>query len=267
MTLDDTFTACDDVVSREVEGDARRQDGYVLQFGDAARFLIAPCGESIVVEPDTATPASTLRHLLLDQVLPLALSARGHVVLHAAAVRVGERAVGFLGHTGVGKSTLAARTAQMAKGMVLSDDCLRIDVSEEGALAIPSYPGSRLWPDAIAAGNLSGTPSAPVAEDSEKRRVVVGTGTAWWATRLRCLYLLEQDSTTEISIEPCGGGDAVLGLVEHAYRLDPTDRDRTAEEFRRLATLASACAVRRLRYPRAFSQLPAVVAALLRDLP
>src|SRR6266567_5462846 len=83
----------------------RIPNGYLLRFRDYADFTICTNPNRIVVHPVDAHQ-ETLRHLLIDQVLPLALSRRGHLVLHASAVHLpGVGAVGFVGATGRGKST------------------------------------------------------------------------------------------------------------------------------------------------------------------
>ena len=41
---------------------ARRGDGFTLQFGETARFLVGARGESIVVEPASIDSSATLRH-------------------------------------------------------------------------------------------------------------------------------------------------------------------------------------------------------------
>ena len=88
-----------------------------------------------------------MRHLLLDQVMPLVLS-RDRLVLHASAVATPAGAAAFIGFTGAGKSTLAA-SLSAAGFPILSDDCLVIERDGRGFLARPFYPGARLWPDSV----------------------------------------------------------------------------------------------------------------------
>jgi hypothetical protein len=59
---------------------------------------------------------------------------RGGIHLHASAVTFGNEAYVFIGHSGAGKSTLA-HIAELAGGVVLSDDRTIITVDDAGATA------------------------------------------------------------------------------------------------------------------------------------
>ena len=133
----------------------RFADGYRLRFPDMADFEVTTAGDRITCRPVARLAASTLRHLLLDQVLPLALSRSGRLVLHASAVHIPRLgSVAFVGPTGCGKSTLAAALG-LRGCQILTDDCLVVDQSEirkkkPGSMAVPGYPGLRLWRDSAA---------------------------------------------------------------------------------------------------------------------
>src|SRR5262245_62128690 len=148
---------------------ARTPDGYLLRFPALADFAVSPGARRVVCRPRRGLPAATLRHLLLDQVLPLALSAE-RLVLHASAVHVpGFGAVAFIGRTGRGKSTLAAALA-LPGCALLTDDCLVIGERGGRVSVWPSYPGVRLWADAAAAlGNPA--PASALAHYTRKRRL------------------------------------------------------------------------------------------------
>jgi hypothetical protein len=118
------------------------------------------------------TNDATLRHLLLDQVLPRVLAHRGHVVLHAASVRIHERIVAIAGTTGAGKSTLAA-SFLIAGHPLLSDDGLLLDPGPSGTLAQPTYPSLRLWPQTVERLFAEAPTMEPMAHYSTKRRLMM----------------------------------------------------------------------------------------------
>ena len=64
-----------------------------------------------------------VRHLFLDSVIPLILSRREPLVLHASAILFDGRAIAFIGTSGQGKSTLAASHSQLGYSLI-SDDYL-----------------------------------------------------------------------------------------------------------------------------------------------
>ena len=115
----------------------RRGDDYLLRFPDLADFAVSKDAREISCCPGPDIPSDTIRHLLLDQVIPLVLSKQGGLVLHGSAVLTPHGAVAFLGETGQGKSTLASSFS--GKGSpVLTDDCLLVKERGGQLLAIPS---------------------------------------------------------------------------------------------------------------------------------
>ena len=69
-----------------------RVTGRIVQFPGFAEFAVTP--RDIVCHPRTGVPLATVRHLLLDQLIPALLASRARLVLHASAVDIGARAVG-----------------------------------------------------------------------------------------------------------------------------------------------------------------------------
>ena len=124
----------------------------------------------IQCRPLPGIPEVTVRHLFLDQVIPLVLSRREPIVLHASAVQTAHGVIAFAGKSGQGKSTLAVKFAQ--KGcMLVSDDCLVLRAEHGGWTALPSYPSVRLWPSTAEELLREDTRTAGVAHYTNKCRV------------------------------------------------------------------------------------------------
>lgn len=253
----------------------RSGDVVTMRFGDMAAFDVHDDLSAIVCRPAAGVPATTLRHLLLDHVVPRVLELRGSLVLHASAVVTSAGAIGFLGASGAGKSTLATLLA-LSGWPLLSDDALVLDVRPEGLVARPTYPAFRLWaqdiPDVLGrslrAPDPDGASGQPVAHYTEKRRFSVDdVGSAAFATAgapLARAYVLEH-SDGPVSIERLPARDAFLALWQCTFRLDARDPKRLRHDFSRLPDAAlSSC--RRLTYPRAYASFPAVRSAILADL-
>jgi hypothetical protein len=91
-------------------------------------YLVTPDGAHIAAAPP-AVAAWRWERLVLAQVLPLAAALVGMEILHASAVEMAGQAVAFLGGSGVGKTTLAARI--VARGArLLTDDVLAVDMTD-----------------------------------------------------------------------------------------------------------------------------------------
>jgi hypothetical protein len=239
---------------------ARADDGYVLRFRDLADFIVSRDGAHIRACPSRRLPEDTLRHLLLDQVLPLALSRRGRLLLHASAVHVpGIGALAFAGPTGRGKSTLAAALASCG-GRILSDDCLALESRAGELQVLPAYPGLRLWPDNPSPALRHGTSGARVAHYTRKRRVNGGVlRFRHYPSRLRALFLLSDRGAAgpTASIRRCRAPARLMGLVKYAYLLDIEDREHLARTFDALTWIATSVPVLRLRVRHGYCWLAA----------
>ena len=67
-------------------------------------------------------------------------------------------------------------------------------------------------------------------------------------------------------IQELAPGDALIGLVKAAYRLDIADRAMLRRQFQFLSGVAERVAVKRLIVPNEFSALAEVRQAVLQDL-
>jgi hypothetical protein len=95
-------------------------------------YLVSPDGRRVVGAPPTG-PSWRWELLVLAQVLPLAAVLRGKDVLHASAVALHGRAVAFMGPSGAGKTTLAARIVANGARLV-TDDVLAVDLSGQNVV-------------------------------------------------------------------------------------------------------------------------------------
>jgi hypothetical protein len=230
-----------------------------VRFAELADFAVSADGRHVTAAPAATVPEDTFRHLLIDQVLPLALARRGRLLLHASAVHVpGFGTVGFVGSTGRGKSTLAAALAGRG-ARVVSDDCLAIDVDAGAARALSAYPGLRLWPRRTSTALAEGTGAVRVAHYSRKRRVAA-TALPFHrgGSPLRVLFLLSARgrSGADIRVTRCRPRTGLVGLVRCAYMLDVEDRRDVARVFDRLSDVARRVPVARLRLRDGHARLP-----------
>ena len=235
---------------------ARHAGGYLLRFPRLADFEVRPADREIHCYRVPRTPLRTLRHLLLDQVLPLIIGGHDRLALHASVVSVDGGAVAFLGPAGHGKSTLAATLTQHGCPLV-SDDCCLLRRRAGGLDVVPSYPGVRLWPASIA--HLFGRVGASfgrVSHYSSKRRVAhaqIGTRFCDRPVHLRRLYALapraDLERATHIAIRRRSAREALLDTIAFTFHLDVRHAPRVRETFDLAADVAQTCGVRLLTFP------------------
>lgn len=130
---------------------SKTENGYLLKFPQLADFFIDKSGTELVYAPRPGVPEHSVRHLVLDNVIALALSLREDPVLHASAIVTPHGACAFGASSGTGKSTLAA-SFQQAGYPTLTDDCLLMEAEEGLVYGVSSYPGARLYQDSLSRG-------------------------------------------------------------------------------------------------------------------
>jgi hypothetical protein len=248
---------------------ARTAEGFLLRFPSYADFLVDHACSRVECRPEPSCSVESVRHLLLDQVLPRVLAQRGRLVLHAGAVEVGGGAAVLTGASGAGKSTMVASlhdsgyTALTDDGLVIEEDPTRCSV-----LAL--YSSLRLWPSALTALDGGASPSSPMAGYSQKRRRVISqTASIGWRP-LRAIFVLSEapkaDNVRSVTVSRLSARDACVELIRSSFQLDLEDHRNATDMLQRTARIADRLPVLRLDFPRDFDRLPEVRNSILRHL-
>ena len=242
--------------------------GYLLRFPGYADFEISKDGHDVAGWAVDGVPDATIDHLYQNQVLPLALSKSGRVVLHASAIETSGHAIAFVGASGRGKSTLAVAFARDGIPCI-ADDGLVLDAEDGHLWTVPGHPSIRLWEDSQRALVEDGAAKAPAIAFTPKERLLASDRITFSGKRRRLahLYLLGDpaaDAALEApQIEPLAPADALVELVKNSFLLETEARDDVARHFERLSAVVEQTPCHVLRYPRRFADLPAVTLAIL----
>lgn len=201
---------------------------YLLHYGDAARYVLSPGADELLVHATDPGDPVWMR-FLLDTVLWWIALVHGRHLLHASVISTGEETVALLGGQGAGKTTLAA--AMMARGCALfSDDLLCL---QQGGVAFPGPPLMNL-PEALAADAL-GTEIARFTEPEPEAWVVASRSVAERRTPTHLVFLDRSgDGPVDLQETPI----TPLQLLPHAWGL-PHDRAAARPRFEALADLAA----------------------------
>lgn len=232
---------------------ARTPRGYLVQFPGYAEFEVAR--RAIVCRPRPGIPASTIRHLLLDQLLPAILTSGSRIVLHASAVAIDGRAIGFVGAAGAGKSTVAGALVRNGASLV-ADDALVVERRRGGLVVVPSYPGLRLWPASARLIGARGARMKRVSHYSHKMRWS-GSGVPFHEDPLPlgALYLVSQGKKSRAAA--ISARRSLLAIVQYSMMLDATDRATVRHGFDTASHIVDEVRVRRLVVGQTRSELQA----------
>jgi hypothetical protein len=241
--------------------------GYLLRFPGFADFEISKDGHDVAGWAVDGVSDATIDHLYHNQVLPLALSKSGRVVLHASAIEASGQAIAFVGASGRGKSTLAVAFARDGIPCI-ADDGLLLDAEDGSLWTVPGHPSIRLWEDSQRALVGDGAAKAPAVSFTPKERLLASDRIAFSGKRRRLghLYLLGEPAADELLeplFEPVAPADALVELVRNSFLLETEAHDDVAGHFERLSAVVEQTPCRVLRYPRRYADLPAVTLAIL----
>jgi len=234
-----------------------------LLFPYLAKFRVSTNTSEITCYPITEIPEETVRHLLLDQVLPRCLAYQGRIMLHASAVQLERGLLLFIGDSGAGKSTLAGDFHQMGQPVV-SDDCLWVKEEGDQVLAVPSYGGLRLWEDSLEVLFAAQEDARSMAHYSAKKRVSLReSDLSEFSNGIPVLAVIalsppDQTPSSKIILERLSHREAFIALLKQTFQLDVTDLDRMTRHMRALGDLVPRLPAYRLTMKHDYALLPLV---------
>lgn len=243
---------------------AKIEDTFLLRFPELVDFLISTSGDTVFYFPEPNIPEETIRHLLLDQIIPRILGQRGHLVLHASAVQLSDgKAIIFLGNTGWGKSTIASSYHENG-GKIITDDCLLIKIVDNKILCVPNYYGLRLYPDSAEAIFKAKAQYNPVAHYTSKERLILDTveSTIGEPIPVSAIFLLSDPNigcVNRASVNKIRGAKEIMAIVEQSFLLDIKDKAIISKQFTNASEVNEVSPVLyELSYPRQYEMLEEV---------
>jgi hypothetical protein len=232
-------------------------DGTLLSIAKVGRYLIRE-GREIVIEPAGEASERNVRLFLLGSAIGALLHQRGLLPLHANAIDLGGRAVAFSGHSGAGKSTIAAWFHDRGHPILADDVCVIGFDEADRAIAYPGIPRLRLWREALEASGRDAAAYDRSFDDMDKYDVPTGTDARLEPLPLAAIYLLrksEADEGGEAAIDRLTGVEAIDTLMSNTYRGGYLRTiGRTAEHLAACLKVARAVPVFRARRPWGFER-------------
>ncbi len=192
-------------------------DEMNLVVPKVASYLIRG-GREILVAPREGASSRNIRLFLLGSALGGIIHQRGLLPLHANAIDIGGRAVAFLGHSGAGKSTMAAWFLDRGHRVLADDVCVVAPDSAGVPLAYPGIPRLRLWREALERSGRNADELELAFDDVDKYNLPTPKPSRSGPIPLSHIYLLAKAEEQWLDIRPLSGIAAVEALVANTYR-------------------------------------------------
>lgn len=219
---------------------------YLLRVNGLGDFEID--GElsrvSVHLAPDTAEEGASL---LIGGVLASLMALRGLTVIHASAVEAADGAIGFVGNSGQGKTTVAALCCA-AGARLVSDDVLRVEADEDGAWC---HRGSTELRLREAAADLAQAVGGEAVRSTLDLRTAARPATTS-SPRLRLAAVVApicDHNRNQLAVERLRGPRAVLELVRYPRSLGWRDPGPVRRDFAVLTQVAGTTPVYRAVLP------------------
>ena len=237
-------------------------NSLLLEVPHIARFLICD-GRHITIDPTPGIDEDSIRVFLLGSGLGVLLFQRDFLVLHGNAIRVGDKSMVCIGHSGTGKSTLAAGFAKRGYD-IIADDVVAVD---NNCNVMTGFPRLKLWQDAAEQLGIDTSELRRVRPELQKFNYPLKGRFAHQPLPVCWVYILN------IHIEPCIKFESIRGMERFNPLRNNTYRVRfmegqllRAQHLKRCGQLAGRIHLSRVSRPDDGFELEALIDGILADI-
>ena len=212
-----------DAIEAELEGVAYqlKRGEFVLNVPDGSRLYVRD-GREIVYQRGPGTGDRDMVLFILGTAWGALCYQRGLIPIHASANLAGDRIVAFTGHSGAGKSTMAANLALRGYPF-FTDDTLIFDPTSgaDGAVCFAGQKQLKLWRDAI---DVTGAEALDPVRDFnaiDKHYAVPPRPSEIGVAPLEKLFVLKRARGNDVEpnvLRPIRGADALQVIRINLYR-------------------------------------------------
>lgn len=237
-------------------------DALWLNVPNIARFLVIH-GKQIIINPVSGIDEDSIRLFILGFCMGALLIQRHLFLLRGNAVKIEDYCISFVGHSGVGKSTLAG--ALLKRGYsILADDICAINTSGH---VIPSFPQIKLWSDAAEQLNIATQHLRKIRPAIEKFAFPLEQQFHHAPLPLKIVYVLNTHNKDAFSVTDIHGQQKLMLLQKNMY-LGQHFKGHTQERNRFLqsAKISNQIALARIMRPTEGFQLNELVHLIENDL-
>lgn len=236
----------------------------ILYFWDDDPLFRVRYGKEIIVNPETIIDKTLLKNLILGQGFGTLLMQRGNLVFHASSVRIGGKAIAFIGSSGEGKSTLAAALSKRDYSAV-TDDVLPLKFNEHNKpLVLPGFPRFKLCNDVMKYITSQSEPLPQINPEIEKYSYNISEKFSFVPLPLKTIYILEKSAKNEITLlKP---QEAFIELIKNSYATHLFNNSERSKNLIQCATLAENIPVKRLKRTQSLNKLADLTKLIEKDV-
>lgn len=224
-------------------------DAHWMQVPGVGTFRFDSRAEAIVAKPERSAPRELVVDAYRRLVLPNALQALGHEVLHASAVLARYGVVGLCARAHTGKSTTAYGLSRRGHPL-WADDAVAFEIAGQSVRALPLPFTLRLRPQSLSLFDADEV-QVPAGDLVERTR----------PAPLAALFMLERqpEGTSKAEIFRLTPREAVVALLANAYWFSLADQERKRKMLSQYLDLSALVPVFKLRFAPGPENLGAVL--------
>lgn len=222
---------------------------YVFRFHDLCEFEVSDDGHSVVCLPGPKCTEGLLQVLMAGTLTAWLLTLRGLAVLHASVVRSGDATVVIAGHSGHGKSTVAALCCAAGAELV-ADDVAALQIGPGGIACRGLGSELRLRPQAFGIADLF-SPVLPGGRQTDDGRLAIRPPRAHSEHNVVSAVLFPRPvrDCSEVVTSPLEPARAMRTLLANARIPGMVQTAMQKDYFETVATLVASVPVLEARVP------------------
>jgi hypothetical protein len=258
-----SFTGLDpDNLQRVYSQEYGKNRYWIPWTDDLGAWITADGCDVVVLMTNNIDPQDLEQPLLTGLASVVAgtcLNLQGQIAIHANAVSLMGLAVGFIGYSGMGKSTLSAYCSSRGAGFI-TDDVLVI--SPEGMVSLGNHR-LKLYPHT---GQQLGL---DISQQTDYKIYfqpdAIGAAILQKSVPIGILYLLAESEEGKLYSEEVAPSQSMFELLTHSYSASDIipDSPGLLDVY---ADLINKTPIRKLYYPRDFAELPKVYDFLVNEV-
>ena len=226
-----------------------------LFWEDVGTFTILENGE-ILVDAKAGVSNERIEVYKSGSPYTTSLFMQGYLVMHGSCLKIDDKVCGFLGYSGMGKST-TARAFMKHGATLLSDDFLAFKNIHESTEMLPGLAQMRLWEDALEHFGKEGTEEVQIHPEHKKYSLKPQGKASQEAKHLDALFILDYGEESELI--PLQGFKALEQVFAQFKPLFYLHGKREQQSFLQLGALVNKVPVSKLVRKKGLENLDAVV--------